>query len=703
MKKMLYSGLIFILLFLFNMCDNGKKDDNPLLSDYNTPFKVPPFHLIDTTHFFPAFIEGINQHNAEIESIVNNPAEPDFENTVFAYDQSGKLLTRISRVFNPLNSANTNPQMQSVARRIDPLLSQHWDDIYMNEKLFGRIRTVYNKRNELELDSQQMRVLNKYYNDFVRRGSNLPAEKQEELRRINAELSMLSLTFGENLLAETNDNFRLVIEDAADLEGLSESIIRSALLAAEELNMPDKWVFTLAKPSMIPFLQFSENRDLREKIYRGYFMRGDNQNAHDNKDNVQKIIRLRVEKSKLLGYETYADYIIEENMAKTPDAVYDFLLKLWNPSLSLARNELAEMQGIIEREGGDFKLQPWDWWYYAEKVRKDKYDLDENELKPYFKLANVRDGMFRVAHELYGINFQESTDIPVYHPDVEVFEVTEGDGRHIGILYLDYYPRGGKRVGAWCTTFRSPGWEDGERIHPVVSVVTNFTTPNADLPSLLNWDEVTTLFHEFGHALHVLFTEGKYDRTAGEVARDFVELPSQIMENWAGEPEVLRSYARHFETGEVIPDELITKIVRSSTFNQGFESTELIAASILDMDFHTLDVPLDVDVVAFENASMERIDLIPEILPRYRATYFSHIFNGGYAAGYYVYLWAEQLDADAFMAFKESGDLFNQELAAKFRKYCLAESGDDESMVQYVKFRGNMPSVEAMIERRGLN
>ncbi|MBN1159036.1 MAG: M3 family metallopeptidase [Bacteroidales bacterium] len=703
MKKIIYSGLIFTMLFLLSMCKKADKTENPLLSDFNTPFKVPPFQFIDTTHFFPAFIEGMEQENAEIESIVNNPEEPDFKNTILAFDRSGKLLKRISSVFNPLNSAKTNPQMQSIARRIDPLLSRHRDGIYMNGELFSRIRTVYDKRNELGLDSQQMRVLNKYYNDFVRRGSNLPEDQQEKLREINEELSMLSLTYGENLLAETNDNFRLVIEDAADLGGLPESVVKSAEIAAEELNMPDKWLFTLAKPSMIPFLQYAHNRELREKIYTGYFMRGNNDDKNDNKEIIQKLVSLRLQKARLLGYETYADYVIEENMAKTPEAVYEFLYQLWDPAIQLARKEAFEMQRIIEREGGTFKLQSWDWWYYTEKVRKNRYNLDESELKPYFSLTNVRDGMFLVANELYGINLKQRPDIPVYHPDVEAFEVTEADGSHIGILYLDYYPRAGKRVGAWCTTFRSPGWEEEERIHPVVSIVCNFTMPTEETPALLNWDEVLTLFHEFGHALHVLFTEGKFKRTAGEVPRDYVELPSQIMENWAAEPEVLKNYAKHFETAAVIPDALVEKLNNSSLFNKGFETTEYLAASILDMDLHSLTDTLSVDVLSFEDACMNRIGLISEIIPRYRSTYFQHIFSGGYSAGYYVYYWAAQLDADAFLAFKESGDIFNRDLAAKFRKYCLAESGNEEGMVQYIKFRGKEPSVHAMVERMGLN
>jgi peptidyl-dipeptidase Dcp len=701
MKK-LHVVLMGLAVILISSCRKETMPGNPFLSEYNTPFGVPPFDLIDTTHYLPAFIEGMKQDSTDIAEIVNNPDAPTFENTIYEYDRSGKLLTKVNLVFYNLNSANTNEQMQAIAIKVDPLLSKHSDDIFLNEKLFQRIKTIYDERFELGLDSQQIRVTEKYYRDFERMGANLPADQKEELRKINTELSMLSLTFGQNLLAETNKNFRLAIEDSADLVGLSKPVIDAAREAAVAAGMPDKWVFTLAKPSWIPFLQYSPKRDLREKLYRGYFMRGDNGNSNDNNEIVAKIANLRLQKAKLLGYSTYADYIIEENMAKTPSNVYNFLMQLWTPSLKLSKKEVAEMQKMIDREGGNFKLQPWDWWYYAEKVRKEKYDLDENELRPYFSLNNVRDGMFMVANKLYGVTFTQRTDLPVYEKDVETFEVKEADGSPVGIIYLDYYPRDGKDAGAWCTGFRSTVWEEGKRIDPIVSAVFNFTKPSADQPALLSWDEVTTLFHEFGHGLHGLFTQGNYYRTAGDVPNDYVELPSQIMENWAADPEVLKAYARHYQTGDVMTDELIGKIQNSSRFNQGFENTEYLAASILDMDFHSIQTPLNTSVKDFETQSMKKIELINEILPRYRSTYFAHIFDGGYAAGYYVYKWAEVLDADAFSAFKESGDIYNKELAAKFRKYCLAESGDDDGMVQYVKFRGKEPTVEALLIKRGL-
>jgi len=694
--------LIAVAILIFSGCKQEKKAENPFFSEYQTPFQVPPFDKIDTADYMPAFMEGIAQHNAEIDSIINNPASPDFENTLLAFDKSGRLLTRVAKVFYNLNEAETNKQLQLIARQLSPIMSKHQDDISLNEKLFAKIKTVYDKRNELKLDSQQLRVVEKYFRDFERQGANLPADKKEQLRKLNAELSLVSLTFGENVLAETNDNFKLVIDNKKDLEGLPQGVIDGAAETAKEKGMSGKWVFTLSKPSMIPFLQYAKNRDLREKIYRGYFMRGNNGDKFDNKASVAKIVKLRVEKARLLGFESYAAYVVDENMAKTPAKVNEFLDKLWVSALPVAKMEATEMQKIIDRDGGQFKLQPWDWWYYAEIVRMEKYNLDESELKPYFSLTNVRDGMFMVANRLYGITFTRRTDIPVFQKDVETYEVKEANGSHLGILYLDYYPREGKRGGAWCTDFRSAGWENGKKVTPLISVTCNFTKPTATTPSLLSWDETTTLFHEFGHALHGLFTEGKYTRTAGVVPQDYVELPSQINENWASEPEVLKEYAKQYQTGEAIPDKLIEKIQKSSLFNQGFETVEYLAAAILDMDYHDLIVPEEVNVLNFESDAMKKIGLIPEILPRYRSTYFSHIFGGGYAAGYYVYIWAAVLDADAFNAFKSSGDIYNKELADKFRKYCLAESGNDEGMTQYRKFRGQEPSIDPLLKRRGL-
>jgi len=706
MKKLLVLASVALVIGSTG-CKNGKQtkniEMNPFYTEFATPFHVPPFDKIDTSDYLPAFMEGMKQHDAEIKAICENTETPNFENTILAFDKSGKMLIRVSKIFYNMTEANTNDQLQAINKKVSPLVSKHNDDISMNAALFSRIKSVYEKRAESGLDAQQIRVVEKYYNDFVRQGANLAAADQDKLRKINERLSMLTIQFGENLLAETNKNFQLVITNKADLDGLPEGVISAAAEAAKAAGKDGSWAFGLTKPSMIPFLQYAKNRELRQKIYTGYFMRGNNNNANDNKAILTEMVKLRAEKAKLLGYDNFAAYTIAENMAKTPAAVGDFLSKLMAAATPVAKQELVEMQKIADDEGAGFKLASWDWWYYAEKLRKAKYDLDENELKPYFSLEHVRDGMFAVANKLYGITFTRDNNLPVYQKDVETYEVKEANGSHLGILYLDYFPRSSKSGGAWCTDFTPAGWENGQRVDPVISVVCNFTPPTGNMPSLLNWDETTTLFHEFGHALHGLFTQGKYTRTAGNVPQDYVELPSQVMENWAGEPEVLRIYARHYKTGEVIPDALIAKIENSGLFNQGFDNAEYIAASILDMNYHELAEPAIVnDVNDFEKTAMEKIGLIPEILPRYRSTYFAHIFNGGYAAGYYVYLWAAVLDADAFDYFKQSGNIFNPELAASFRKNCLAESGDDNGMVQYIKFRGQEPSLEPLMKKRGL-
>jgi peptidyl-dipeptidase Dcp len=700
--------LFFLIpgILILNACNKPDKTDssNPFFVQWDTPFGVPPFDKIKNKHYLPAFKEAIRQDNAEIRIIVNNSEEPTFENTILPLDKSGDLMTNVRSVFFNLSDANTNDSIQELAMEIAPMLSSHYDDIIMNDTLFNRIKVVYQSRDSSGLDKSQIRVVEKYYEDFVRNGANLNPADKDKLRKLNEELTGLSVKFGQNLLAETNNSYRLIIDKKEDLAGLPENVIIGAADAARADSLDGKWLFTLHKPSWIPFLQYSEKRDLREKIYRGYFMRGNNNNQYDNKKILQRIARLRAERAGLLGFKNHASYVIDINMAKTPENVYDFLYKLWDPALKRSKQEVKDMQSIIDAGGDKFKLASWDWWYYSEKVRKQKYNLDEAELKPYFKLENVRDGMFWVANQLYGITFTKLENVPVYYPDVEVYEAKEADGSHLGLLYLDYFPRESKSGGAWCTSFRDAKYRDGKKIAPIISIVCNATKPAGDVPSLLSWDDVTTLFHEFGHALHGLFTDGKYDRTAGKVQIDFVELPSQIMENWAAEPAVLKHYGKHYENGETIPDALIEKIKKSGQFNQGFETVEYLAAAILDLDYHVLK-PGDsiADVLAFEKQSMDHIGLIKEILPRYRSTYFAHAFEGGYDAGYYVYIWAAVLDADAFDAFKKSGDIFNKDLAAKFRKYCLAEGGEDEGMIQYRLFRGKEPSIEPLLFRRGLN
>ena len=675
---------------------------NPFLSEYTTPFQVPPFDQIKNEHYLPAFEAGMKEQLAEVEAIVGNAETPTFQNTILPFDKSGETLDRVSNVFFNLNECLTNDEMIKIAETVLPLLSKHSDSIMMNPKLFERIDYVYQHRNEMGLDDQQIRVVEKYEQDFVRNGAALPADKQEELSKINEQLSTLSLQFGNNLLKE-NAGYKLVIENEADLAGLPQTSIDAAAEQAKSDGMEGKWVFTLSKPSLIPFLQFSERRDLREQMYKAYYNRGDNNNEYDNKKLINEMVKLRVQKAKLFGFDNYADYVLAVNMAKDSKTVDKFLIDIFNPAQQLAKKELAEMQAIADAEGANIKLEGWDWWYYAEKLRKAKYAFDENQIKPYLTVDNVRNGMFMAANKLYGVTFTQNTNLPVYYPGVETYEVKEANGDFLGILYMDYYPRESKSGGAWCTSFRESGHDiNGKKIYPVVSLVMNFTPASGDTPALLTWDETETMWHEFGHSLHAFFSDGLYSRTCGNVPHDYVEMPSQIMENWVAEPEVIRMYAKHYQTGEPMPDSLITKIENSALFNQGFMTTELIAASILDMKYHELTEPQDLDVDAFEKEQMDAIGLMKEILPRYRSTNFSHIFNGGYSAGYYAYTWAEVLDKDAFNYFKSSGDLFNPELAASFRKNCLQECGNDEGMVQYRKFRGQDPDYEPYLKARGL-
>ncbi len=698
MKK----SLLILLLGFLVACSSNPMKNNPLLQEYDTPFQTPPFDKIKTEHFMPAIREAMEQNRAEIDAIVNNQEAPTFENTIAAYDRAGDLLSRVTAAFFTLNRSDTNEELQALAREITPELTKHRNEIQLNPVLFEKIQCLYQKRDSLNLDAQQMRTLEKYYDDFVRGGAALSDEDKETLKDINTQLSNLSLQFGQNLLAETND-FKMVVENVEDLAGLPESNVRAAAGLAESLGMEGKYVFTPNKPSWIPFLQYVHNRDLREKLYKGYYMRGDNNNANDNKEIIEQIVNLRVRRAKLLGFDTYADFVLVNNMAKTPEAVFSFLERVWEPALRVAKEELAAMQKIADREGAGFKLESWDWWYYAEKLRKEKYDLDENEIRPYLKLENVRDGLFYVADNLYGLTFERRTDIPLYNPSVETFEVKDKDGSHLAVLYLDYPTRAGKNAGAWCSGLR--GYRknaDGTEQFPLVTVTTNFPASVDGEPVLLSWDEAETLFHEFGHALDSFFGRGDYDRICGALPRDMVELPSQINEHWAIQPAVLKEYALHYQTGEPMPEELIERLVNSSHFNQGFMTVEFIAAALLDMEWHSAAEEQEYDVNEFEKNALKKYGLIDEILPRYRSTYFSHIFNGGYAVGYYVYLWAEILDADAFDAFKETGDIFDRETAGKFRKYILTEGGWDEPMDQYLRFRGQEPTEVPLLRNRGL-
>lgn len=675
--------------------------ENPFLTEWNTPFGVPPFNKITVDDYIPAYNEGMRIHDEEIRAIINNPEAPDFVNTIAAMDASGELLTRVDNVFENLNETNTTPEMQEVAKKMAPELSTHYDNIWLNEALFARVKQVFEKRNQLTLTTEDSMLLEKTYKHFVRGGANLDAESKKRFREINQKLSLLSIQFGENLLEETND-FKLIIDKEEDLSGLPESVKNAAAETAKNLGMEGKWVFTEQKPSLIPFITYSDHRDLREKLFKGYIERGNNNNAHDNKAIVNEMVNLRLERAKLLGYENHASFVLDDNMAKTPDKAYELINNIMTASLKVAKKEAADLQQMIDAENGDFELQPWDWWYYTEKLKKQKYDFDDEALRPFFKLDNVRDGVFYVANKLYGIQFKQRTDLPKYFDDVQTFEVLDTDNSTLGILYMDFYPRDSKRAGAWMTSFRKQSKKEGENIIPVIQVVFNFSKPTGGKPALLSFEEASTLFHEMGHAMHGLLSNCTYVTLSGtSVPRDFVELPSQIMENWASEPAVLKVYAHHYETGQPISDDLINKMKAADHFNQGFEVTEFISAAILDMDWHTITENKKYDVMQFENQSLAKMGLIPEIVVRYRSPYFAHIFSGGYSAGYYSYAWAEVLDADAFKTFSEKG-IFDPETAASFRENLLSKGGTDDPMKMYVRFKGHEPSTDAMLERRGL-
>ncbi|HCO67744.1 MAG TPA: peptidase M3 [Dysgonomonas sp.] len=673
---------------------------NPFFEAFNTPKGTPPFELIKNEHYKPAFVKGIEQQFSQIDQIVNNTAAPTLENTVIALDESGDVLDRVSAVFNGIKGAKNDEEIQKIAEEISPLLSEHRDNIYLNEKLFARIESVYNDSVNTNRTTEQKKLIEKYYKTFVRSGIKLNQAQKDRLREINKELSLLSLTFGKNLLAETN-NYQLVVDNPKDLSGLTQAEINLAAEAARKSGLQGKWVFTLSKPSWLPFLQYADNRDLREKLYKAMYNRGNNNNQYDNKEIINQIVNLRLEKANMLGFKSHADYVLEETMAKNPENVMALLNRIWEYALPQAKKEAADLQQMIDREGGSFKLQSWDWWYYTEKLRKEKYALDEEELRPYFMVDNVRDGAFFVANKLFGITFKPLTDVSVYEKDVQVFEVNDADGSYIGVLYLDYFPRTGKRNGAWMSSFRKQRIQNGEFIHPIIYNVGNFALPSEDKPSLLTLDQVETLFHEFGHGLHGLLSSINYNGLSGTaVARDFVELPSQIYEHWAFHPDVLKMYAKHYQTGEVIPDELIVKMQKAENFNQGFTTTELVAAAILDMKWHTQTQKQEFDVEEFENNAMNQIGLISEIIPRYKSTYFAHIFDGGYSSGYYSYLWSEVLDADAFQAFVENG-IFDRSTGESFRDNILSRGGSEEPMTLYKKFRGQEPDPIYLLKNRG--
>ncbi len=672
---------------------------NPFFEKWDTPFGVPPFERIKDDHFLPALTRGIEEQRKEVQAISANPAPATFANTIEALDAAGGLLDRVESVFFNLTGAETNDRLQAISKEIAPRLAALRDDIVLDARLFARVKQVWERRDSLKLDPEQRRLLDETHKMFVRGGANLPEEQKKRLRAINSELSVLAVRFANNLLKETNA-WRLVVDNEKDLAGLPKTSIAAAADAARAAGLTGKWVFTLQAPSIWPFLSYAENRDLRRQILEAYTRRCARGNDEDNREILAKAATLRAERARVLGYPTHAHFALEERMAKEPAKVYALLDQLWKPARAVAAREAADLQAMIREQGQSFKLEPWDWRFYAEKVKQARYDLDENEVREYFTLENVREGAFYVANKLYGLTFEERKDIPRYHPEVRAFEVKDRDGSHLGVFLADYHPRPGKRGGAWSSRYRGQHFEQGKDVRPVVVNVCNFTRPSAGQPALLRLEEVETLFHEFGHGLHSLLSRIHY-RSLASVPRDFVELPSQIMENWALEPEVLKVYAKHYRTGAVIPPALVAKIEKSSKFNQGFLTVEYLAASLLDMDWHSVTAGQRVEPDAFEKASLEKIGMPPEIVVRYRSPYFQHIFASGYAAGYYSYIWSEVLDSDAFQAFKTKG-LFDPATAGAFRKKILERGGAADAMEMYRDFRGREPSVEPLLEKRGL-
>ncbi len=706
MKKLSFTLLIVLLMMI--ACAPGTEEKNPFLTDYNTPFNVPPFDRITEKHYLPAFEAGMKQHDLEINAIVNNNEPPTFSNTIEALEYSGQLLNRVMFVFYNTNSANTNDEIQAIATELAPKLSQHNDDIKLNSGLFERIKAVYTQKDDLALNAEQQKLLEETYKGFIRSGAGLTGEKQARLREINQDISMLTLKFGQNALGETN-KFRMVVENEAHLAGLPQSLIDAAAEKAIADSLPGKWVFTLHNSSVMPFLGNADNRELRKNMQQAYINRGNNNNEYDNKEIVGKIVNLRLERARLLGYTNHAHFTLEETMVKNTETALNFIRKVWDAALPIARMEAKEMQAMINAGGNDFNLAQWDWRYYAEKIRKEKYDLDEQLVRQYFELNTVRNGIFMVVNKLYGLQFKERNDVPKYHKDAQVFEVSEADGSHVGILYMDFHPRESKRSGAWMSSYRDQFVDQsGKSISPVITLVCNFSPPTGSQPSLLTYDEMTTFFHEFGHALHGLLSKVTYPSLSGtSVPRDFVELPSQIMENWAKEPSVMISFARHYQTGEPMPRELMDKIKAGSQFNQGFETVEFIASAFLDLEYHIITEPFANDQLKevagiIDQRTISNTGLIPEIHFRHGSTHFQHIFSGGYSSGYYSYIWSGLLDADAFEAFRETGDLFNQATAQSFRKNILERGGTDDAMAMYINFRGKEPQIEPLLRQRGL-
>lgn len=702
--------MLFLLagLFIFLSCETKQKnektmtglDQNPLLMEWDTPFGVPPFDKIKSGDYLPALKKGVEEKRADIEAIVKNTEKPTFKNTILALELSGKTLSKIRGPFYAVRGANTDSILDATAKVMAPEFSKLGDDVRLNPELFKRVDAVYQEKDKLKLTAEDLKLLEETHKEFIRAGVNLSEEKQQKLRKINTRLATLSQEFGDHLLNETND-FELYVTDKKDLGNASPALLAVAAREAKKRGHETGWSFTLHRPSVNPFLQSSPNHDLRKKIFNGYAMRGNNDNENDNKAILEEMASLRLQAAQLKGYKNHAAYVLSDNMAETPENVYKFMDQLWIPALNRAKRERALLAGKMKADGESNAFEACDWRYYVEKIRKEKYNFDEEETRPYFEVNAVREGVFMLAGKLFGLQFKEMKNIPTWHKDQQVFEVLEADGKHIGVVYLDYFARPSKRGGAWMNALRQQSNVD-HFVTPVVTTNFNFPPASDEMPSLLSFTQAQTFFHEFGHALHGLLSNVKYRSLSGtSVPRDFVEFPSQVMENWMSEPEVLKMYAKHYKTGEIIPNSLIKKMNEANDFNEGFRTVEYMAAAYLDMAWHTLEDTKLQKTNAFEQKAMDKIGLIKEIIPRYRSTYFSHIFAGGYSAGYYSYLWAEVLDADAFQAFKETGDIFNQEVAKKYRTL-LSKGGTEKGMDLYKEFRGREPKIDALIEKRGL-
>ena len=681
-------------------CANQSK--NPLLEEFNTPFGIAPFAQITIEDYREAMLQGMAEQKAEIEAILASTDEPTFANTIAALDQSGRLLSRARGTFSPLSSSNSTDETRALEKELSPLFSAHSDDIYLNEALFERVKKVYEHQAAEQLSAEEKKVLENIYDRFVNSGANLNDEEKARLRELNSRLAMLQLNFTQNLLHETNNTF-VVVDNEAELAGLPEANIAAAAKMAEEQGQAGKWMFNMQRPSCNPVLQYCSNRALRERVYKAYYNRGNQDNDYDNKAISAEIVRLRLKKARLMGFENYAQMALEQRMAKTPESVYDLLMQVWTPAVKKAKEELDDIREEIRREGGNFEPAGWDYMYYLDKAKQRKFSVDEQQVRAYLEIGNVMQGIFHVAGKLYGLTFNEITsEVPSYEPTAKAYEVMDKDGTRLAIFYSDPFPRASKRAGAWCTSFRGQRYEGEERVIPIVVNCCNMTTPNAEGYALQSIDNVETLFHEFGHALHSFMRDVRYNGAAG-VERDFVELPSQINEHWAFEPEVLNVYAKHYQTGETIPLELVEKLQQSARYGQGFATVEYVAASLSDMDLHVLtEIPEDLNVMTFEEQALKQRGIPSQILPRYRMTNFSHTMGGGYTAGYYSYMWAEVLDADAFEAFSETGDIFNEEVADKFRRYVLTPGGIDDGMTMYQNFRGRAPKIDALLKNRGL-